>query len=231
MIGFFLGVAAQNGPAEASSNLKAWLNLAGINSAPSTVFGVPLDTAGLMAALLVVVVSLIWFFWPDKSNTKFLGYMTPYEVIIYLANSTAWGAKVRAWRGYAEFKGQRIEARKSAMDEAFEEFQSKAQQPTTKIKAWGLKDGKGEPVEIPPSFWITNGFHFTDTISGMPSRTAPTVHRSYEECEQMPRYSDIRVERWGVERTWRRIWNPVAFIREKRRRKAELDHLAKLGFK
>ncbi|MGH7028085.1 hypothetical protein [Brevundimonas sp.] len=103
--GFSLGVATQNGPDETQANLKAWLKLTGVENVPSTVLGLPLDTAGLVVAALFVGVSLIWFFWPEKPTSKFLGYMTPYEVIMHLSNSTAWGAKVRAWRGYSEFRG------------------------------------------------------------------------------------------------------------------------------
>lgn len=184
------------------------------------------------SALFIVGVGLLaWSFWPHRkpgSASTFMGYMTPYEVVSHLANSTAWGARTRAWRGWSEFKGQRIEAKKSAIDEAFDEFQREAQKPNTHIRVVGLRNGQGEAELIKPTFWLTNGFHFVDTVTGMANRSQPTVQRLLGERDQMLFYSDLRIERWGVERTWRRIWNPLVFAKELKRRRDEANFFTQL---
>src|SRR5690606_33564865 len=117
-------------------------------------------------------------------SSKFKGYMTPYEVIRYLVDTSAWGAKERAkQKAKNRLRG---DSQSYSIDlEAVEEFQRRAQEPISHIRVWGLKNGLGEPSLIPPSFWLTNSFHLSDTITGAANRTSATVSKAFHEREAL----------------------------------------------
>lgn len=154
-----------------------------------------------ICAALAVVGILVWI-WPAEwfpSIGRHRGYMTPTQVVRYMADESGWGRKVRLHKKRDTLLGLNVEWRKNPRFVALDEFPDRACEQG-KIRAHGLLNGQGAPVEIPPSFWLTNSFAVTGTITGQENRTAP---RQYAEAGY-PFYTAVHIERADVEKTWPR---------------------------
>lgn len=207
-IGTVVGIVvslASISPNDAVSNLRSFVEYFGFGVAPW------FSTNGLkypsrLAFALIGISILIWALSPAKKSKigNVGGYMTTREVVDFLATKTDWAAKIRRWRGSATHRGLDVQTKKNPKLESFFEFQREAQKPDTKIRVFGLEDGRGKPVEIPHTFWITNGFSLSDTLGMRGDISAPTVYRNWPSGVA-PYYSDLRIERRGIEETWKRM--------------------------
>lgn len=226
-VGTLILAASATSIDDARSNLGGYLAFLGWTGLPSTIFGQPIDRVGIAIGLCFLVAAMAWCVL-IRLQPK--GVWTPYQALTYMANASAWGAKIRAWKGTATHQGSLIEAKKVPLHEAFDEFQARAQRPDTKIVVWGLENGRGAPKRIEPSFWLTNRFHFLDTISGQGNRTQPTLHLHSLDPASITYFTDMRVERVGVMRTWRPMLSPLAIWREWRRRRDETAYFRSIGY-
>jgi len=163
----------------------------------------------------ILAVGLFVWSWPrardfvqGKPARKFGGYMTPKEVIDYMAHESKWGDRTsRFSRPVVVGDTTYVEVKNPVLD-AFQEFTEQAKLKDTLIVSVGLQQGTGVPVPIAPTFWLANGLSVTAVLQGE-NRTVATAPGDLvsgtHKPGSRPHYTDIQVERDGVIATWPRM--------------------------
>jgi len=172
----------------------------------------------LIVGVLIVlgIAMLVPRHWLEGPRAKPSEIWGPLEVITYLTARSAWGDRNRQrFRGGYK-RGKHGEWGPKPFASAAEEFQRRAQQPGTPIRAYGCLNGQGQNEPIPHTFWMGHTLRADGAVYGDDRTEAYPRPGHFGGPNPGPSvfYSNVRVESRGVETVWPRM-SALAMLKER----------------
>ena len=202
--------AAQVGPHDAKMHVVEWWERTGY-CAPDFLRHPYIDA---QVTLICVVLFIAWGLMllllhrrEQRRETKPATYMSPYDVVTYMADESRWGRRQDMFRGYdpehSAAWGRTIIEKKNPRINAPSEFASEAARKGTPIVVFGTDVASGKITPIPHLFWMGNIFDWqTCTLPGMEGSTKPSLSQMPMTA---PSYRKLQIDGAGV----RKVWPPV----------------------
>ena len=148
---------------------------------------------------------LTWLTWPARREGAAapVTYMSPHQVIHYMADEAEWGWCKRRERKPGKAGGDPVMFKAMALLEAPSEFRREAQREGTPVRVWGTKSFSAKSELIPHTFWMANGLcpdqiFYPERLS----QTQPAIALAGIGNEI---YERLKIDGRGVHKAWPRM--------------------------